>query len=377
MFIKIPDNGITHKVTILGLGHTTGKEPGFKKDVSNEDFIRYVLSNKAREELFGHQWPYTDKEIKETAKEWEEKTGVGSRTLFYGETWRMGYFAAVACLEHAGVNIGEIDGIISGTNTPGDPRLENPRDQGFPSPADFIKNELALSESVCGGKSDAFCVNMQEACTTAAPAIFLAYGAIRAGLCKKILLVFTENCMLLTHPDKWKEGSNLFGAGASAILLSASEDTESFLFFELTCDPYGENLSAICCDVNDANNFTQRGKDVLNYVAGTMPRNLKDAFARVGIDPEQLAFLIPHQPSGRLIKKFKENIKARWPEFKGKVTEERGVGNISCASTIMMLSKLVHDGTIKTNIIATLAPFGAGLSGGIIGIKIPLFKRSN
>ena len=363
MFIKIPENGVIHKVTILGLGHTIGDEAGFKK-VTQSDFIRDIISDEARKALFGHKPPFSSEEIDEAAKKWEEKTGVGDRLFFHNETWKMGYYAALMCLNQAGVKVTDLDAIFTGTNTPGD--------KGYPSPADKILKAL---EDLDGHKSNAFCMNVQEACTTSAHAIFVAYGLIRAGLCKKILVILPENCNLLTKPDKWKEGANLFGAGAGAILLSVSDDVESFLFFDITADGSKDNLTAIHSDKNNDYDFSQRGPDVLKYVAGAMPKALMRCFSDAGINPENVSCLIAHQPSGRLMYTFKDNIKNRWPEFKGIIPEETGVGNISSASTIVLFSKLVRSGVIKAGDIISLAPFGAGLSGACVGIVVPEFNN--
>ncbi len=367
MFFKITENQKIHNVGILSMGHTTGNENGFKK-VRHTDFIRDIISNKAREELFGHLWPFTNEEIQKVADEWESKTGVGDRLFFYGPTWKMGYYAALMCLENANVTISEIDCIITTTNTPGE--SNDNRHQGFPSSADSIMNEFSVSKSKVSGKSNAFCMNVQEACTGSAHGLSIAYAYIALGMCKKVLVIMPENCTHLIKPDKWKKGSNLFGAGAGAVLLSASEDN-SFLFFEINCNPYKDNLTAIYSDEKDEGDFDQRGKDVLNYVAGKMPQTIKQSAEAAGITPEDVGFLIIHQPSGRLMATFKDNVEKRWAEFKGQIPEEQGVGNISSASTIVLMSKLFYSGMIRENDIVFLAPFGAGLSGAVIGIRMP------
>ena len=63
---------------ILGWGHTDCQtDPGFNK-VSQSDFIKYYLSHQARQELFGHQPPWTDQEINAKAEKWINSIGIMS-----------------------------------------------------------------------------------------------------------------------------------------------------------------------------------------------------------------------------------------------------------------------------------------------------------
>jgi len=331
---------------IVGYGHTAlADSPKFSL-VTQEEFINDDLSNSGRTDLFGHATPWLQSEIETKVQKWVEQTSIISRPFFAGSTAELGAIAAKKCLEHAKVRPDEIDAIIGDTNT----------GPGYPSLADHIKEAI-------GGSSTTLCQDVCEACTVGSTAIFTGWNMIRSGACQNVLVVCSERATTLAPYDTWYS-SNLFGDGAFAFLLQAAEQ-ESFIFFDLNSWPYDNNLELI---MKTEVGFTQNGPQVHKFVNRVVVPSLIEAVQQTKIDPGQIDHLIPHQPSGKTIALLEKTVRKQWPEFNGAIHDHVSTtGNLSGASTGLLISQGIHGGAITKGQIVVVSTFGAGLSAGHYG----------
>ncbi|PWB38787.1 MAG: hypothetical protein C3F02_01715 [Parcubacteria group bacterium] len=341
MFCKVKFLPLGQSVGIIGYGHTEiSDDPRFRV-VTQDAFIRDMMSVDGRRSLFGSEPPWSTEDIEAAAEKWVAQTKIRERIFFSGSVVELAVIAARKCLAQAGVRPDQLDVIIGGTNT----------GPGYPSLADHIKLGL-------GQPSRAMAYDVAEACSVGPLAVFDGWDWIRSSVCRRALVVCAEDATLLTGYDDWR-GSNLFGAGAYAFLLGQTE-REAFVFFDGQSLPFDGQIDKI---VKTASGFRQDGNAVHKFVGRVVVEALVGAVEAAGIKPSDIDHLVPHQPSGPTLDLLEAKLRKRWPEFRGRVHRHvETTGNTSGASTGQLISAGVKSGVIKQGELVVAFAFGAGLS---------------
>ena len=146
----------------------------------------------------------------ETSDQWiQERTGIKKRHIVgYNETTTdLAFNAAEKAIEAAGIDNAEIDLIIVATTTP---------TRVFPSTASLVQQRLGIRGC------PAF--DVQAVCTGFVYALTTAYKFIKSGTVKNALVIGAES---LSRIVDWTDRNTcvLFGDGAGAVVLQASEET--------------------------------------------------------------------------------------------------------------------------------------------------------
>ncbi len=344
---------------ILALGNTEHSDSDKFKIVSQYDFIKSLKTETQRSiigdnDFFIKDPSVIDQKIREAADVWGEMVSV-NRTFFDGDVTELATIAARKCLSDAvsnfGFDVNDIDAIIGATNT----------GPGYPSLADFVKEGLNL-------RNEAMCFDVTEACVAGSVAVFQGWSLIRSGACRNVLVVASEKATTLTDKENW-QGSNLFGDGSFAMLLTASNNPqdESFDYFEFNSFPHDGNLKHI---QKTETGFVQVGKKVHIFVIRDVVNALKMCIPETGYKIEDIKHLLFHQPSNKTISSLIEQVSSMWSNFDGKIHRGDSLGNISSASFGHLLSTKYHSGEIKQGEPILSCTFGAGLSVGIIVFKL-------
>ena len=344
---------------ILSVGNTDRVDSDKFKIVSQYEFIKLLKPETQRSIVADPDFAIKDdaefeQKIKEAADTWGEMVSV-NRTFFNGDVTELAVIAARKCLTYGVSNFGfdanTIDAIIGATNT----------GPGYPSLADFVKEGLNL-------RNDAMCFDVTEACVAGSVAVFQGWSLITSGACRNVLVVASEKATTLTDLENW-QGSNLFGDGAFAMLLTSSnnQEDESFDYFEFNSFPHDGNLKHI---QKTETGFVQVGKKVHIFVIRDVVNALQACIAETGYKIDKIKHLIFHQPSNKTISSLLEKLSAMWPEFNGVIHRGDNMGNISSASFGHLLSTKFHSGAIKKGEPILSCTFGAGLSLGIMVFRM-------
>lgn len=334
---------------IAGWGYADpNDDPDKFRTVNQTEFIREYLSVPGRQELFGHPPPFTDEEVALKVSKCFDSTGLTNRLFYSGTTEQLGFQATLACLKDAGVDPIELDAILYGSNT----------GKRYSSGADYIKLLL-------GARSNAWCSNTNEACTTGATAIHLGERLIRGGGYNYVLVVISEKATSLADVDDWPS-SNLFGDSAFAVLLKISTQ-ESYLFFDLISDPFDGKIELIGED--KLRHFFQKGKFVHGLIKKIVVPTVNETIIKSGIDIKKFKHVLMHQPSAKTIKLFEDEFRKLRPDFEGTIYKDADTGNTSSASTGILYSKLKKKNTFKKGDTILFVTFGAGFSIGIYAIN--------
>ena len=294
----------------------------------------------------------------DTSDEWiYSRTGIKERRLVSGNenAVDLGIDAAQKALDKSGIKAEDIDVIIVASSAP--PQLY---------PAIGCRLQAAL-----GVKNNAPAFDITAACSGLIYALSIARSYIASGMYKNILLVATDNnSRLLNWEDR--SASILFGDGAGAMVVTASEDgVDDIISLDIRADgSIGDliqlQLSGKNCPLVEPNNeipqFIQmNGKEVYRFVARVLPEYVENLISDAGMKNEDIDYLIPHQANLRIIKAVQERLGYSDEKV---VTNIKYYGNTSAASIPLALVESVEQGKVKLGSTAILTGFGAGMTWG-------------
>lgn len=304
-------------------------------------------------------------QIVETNDEWiTSRTGISERRLSSGEpTWHMAARAAAKALDASGLKAQEIDLIVATTITP---------DYFFPSVSSIVQDEL--------GATNAFCFDLNAACTGFVYAVDLAARYLNTGGVRNVLVVSAENVSKITdYTDR--STCVLFGDGASAVVFSAgSADDDSFLLASHlgTKGEGGKYLVSQAVGIshpfveNDqvwpdrfghekGHDLTMDGHEVYKFAVNAMTDSIISAVEKAGVTLDQLKYIIPHQANSRIVDASARRLKVRSEQMISRVSD---FGNTSSASIPICLEEIISDNRLERGDLIAICGFGAGLTYG-------------
>jgi 3-oxoacyl-[acyl-carrier-protein] synthase-3 len=182
--------------------------------------------------------------IVDTTDQWiRERTGIEQRHIAAERetTVDLAEIASRRAIEAAGIEAQDIDLIIFATSTP---------DKIFPSSACILQARLDIHGS------PAF--DIQAVCTGFVYALAIAEKFIKTGSSRKALVVGAE---VFSRILNWKDRTTcvLFGDGAGAVILEASEET-GILSTHIHADGQYENLLLVPYGIGDGYDKVKEGE---------------------------------------------------------------------------------------------------------------------
>lgn len=289
----------------------------------------------------------------ETSDEWiVARTGIRERHIAGpNETVAtMGFTAANRALEMAGIDKEQIGLIVVATTS---------STHAFPSAACQIQNMLGIKGC------PAF--DVAAACAGFTYALSVADQYVKSGSVKHALVVGAD--VLARTCDPTDRGTIIiFGDGAGAVVLSASEEP-GIISTHLHADGrYGELLTLPNADrVNPENSIhlTMAGNEVFKVAVTELARIVDETLEANGLSRSDLDWLVPHQANLRIISATAKKLGIDPDKLEEKVviTLDRH-GNTSAASVPCALDEAVRDGRIKAGQLILLEAFGGGFTWG-------------
>ena len=291
----------------------------------------------------------------DTNDEWIiQRTGISERRIAgEGEsTSSMAIDAARKACENAGMAPADVDLIIVATMSP---------EMLVPSTACFVQQGLGA------GKAAAF--DISAACSGFIYALTVARRMIETGQVGNALVIGAETLSRFT--DYTDRGSCiLFGDGAGAVLLKATQGEEGVLYTTLHSDGSGWDLIHIPAGgsrqpsshatVDDRLHYLKmRGREVYKFAIEKMQWLLDDCMKACHLGVDDVTMVVPHQVNIRIIESATQ--KLGFPLDKVFVNIEK-YGNTSAASIPIALEEAVRAGKIGKGSTIILVGFGAGLT---------------
>lgn len=294
--------------------------------------------------------------IVDTSAEWiQTRTGIAERR-FVGDgesTVTLAAGAGSEALEQAGVAPDEIELLIVATSTP-DYLL-------FPSTACLVQASLGLTHT---GAYD-----LSAACSGFVYGLIQASQFIATGAYRRILVIGAD---ALSRFVNFTDRSTcvLFGDGAGAAVVTASDEPGGLLSFVLGADgrggehlivPSGGSRSPATPESLAAreNTIRMNGREVYRFSTTVPAEALQSAAAKAGVRLDQLDLVVAHQANVRILQTVARNLDVPEDLFFSNVDR---FGNTSAASVPLALYDACAQGRIARGSLVGLMGFGAGLT---------------
>lgn len=298
-------------------------------------------------------------QVLDTSDEWiRTRTGMKRRHVAAAQeaTSDLAIAAARAALSKTSLEPSDIDCYVVATVTP---------DYPFPATACIVAAKL--------GAKNRPAFDIEIACSGFIYGLTMASSMIRAGVFKRVMLIGAESLTKIVNRND-RSTAILFGDGAGAVILEASDTGDSFLSSELGADgskpellyvPAGGSRRALDPIGYEAGQqyIAMAGREVFKFAVTKMIDATEVALRKAKLTHADLTWLIPHQANKRIIDAAAKYL--GMPPEKVVVNIQE-YGNTSAASIPIALSEAVAEGKIKAGDVIVFVGFGGGLSWGAV-----------
>lgn len=292
----------------------------------------------------------------ETSDQWiQERTGIKKRHIAADDetTTDLAFYAAEKAIEAAGIEANDIDLIIIATTTP---------TRVFPSTASLVQDKLNIRNGC-----PAF--DIQAVCTGFVYALTVADKFIKSASAKNVLVIGAE---AMSRIVDWTDRNTcvLFGDGAGAVVLQASQET-GILSSHIHCDGSFNELLTVPTGTGSVKNESlpyveMQGNDVFKVAVRTLSSIVDETLTANNLNKHDIDWLIPHQANIRIISATAKKLDMSMDHVVVTVDQH---GNTSSASIPLALDTAVRDGRIQRGELLLLEAFGGGFTWGSILLK--------
>ena len=297
----------------------------------------------------------------DTSDEWiTTRVGIKERRILKGEGRGVSYMGSKAVadlLVKTKTKPEEVDVVIFATTTP---------DHLFPSAASMV----AESNNI----KNAFCFDMQAACSGFIFGLEMASSFIKSNKYKKIVLVAGDKMSSITNYSD-RNTAPLFGDGVGAVMLEPTQEklgvmdailrTDGVGYPHLQMKAGGSKYPTTLETVDNQEHFVyQEGKVVYKYAVSSMTNISDEIIKRNSLAIDDIEWFVPHQANKRIIDAAQKRLNI--PSEKVMLNIDK-YGNTSAGTIPLCLWEWEDKLKKGDNII--LAAFGAGFSWGAVYLK--------
>lgn len=293
----------------------------------------------------------------DTSDEWiTVRTGIKERRIANADETIafMGKEAGEKALQAANLTAKDLDLIIVATTS---------NHNAFPSAACEVQNLFGIY--------DIPAFDVSAACAGFTYALSVADNFIKAGGAKTVLVIGADTLAATCDPTD-RSTIILFGDGAGAVVLTASED-EGILSTHINADGrFGELLKlpnaqrANAASVNESY-LSMAGNEVFKVAVKKLSQVVVDTLAANNIEKQELDWLVPHQANKRIIAATAKKLNMSMDQV---ILTLEGHGNTSAASVPLAFDEGVRSGKIKPGHLVLLEAFGGGFTWGSALIRM-------
>ncbi len=341
-----------------------------EKVTANQDFINHQFYKPDGKKM--------EKPGKEIVKKLYEISGIAERRYATKEvdTVYMAKQAGLAAVNAANINPETLDGIIVAHNF-GNLKEGDKQSRLLPNVAALVKNALDIKNPKC----TAF--DLLFGCPGWIQGLIQAHHSIQAKAANKILVIGVETMSRVLDPNDID--TMLFGDGAGAVVLEASNDEEprGILASEAVshCQEEVDYLKmgkAYHPECNDRLYLKMDGKHVYKYALNTLPGLIAECLEKASIKAKDIAKFLIHQANEKMIKaiaeKFFQTQKIKNPNINQLLPIiVNKIGNTSVATVPTMLDLIMKNQLsghkISQNDLILMASVGAGMHSNCILYK--------
>lgn len=284
----------------------------------------------------------------ETNDEWiVKRTGISQRRIAQGEdTSELGTKAAKIALERANLTAKDVDAVICATISPDHFCM--------PSTACKVAKNLGINAITA--------FDISAACTGFIYLLELAKSLIESGSKKNVLIIGAEK---LSKIVDWTDRTTciLFGDGAGAAVVSASEENE---IIDVHTAADGNYANLLITPGGEEKFIKMSGNEVFKIAVQTLTKDVVDILEKNQIPSDKIDLFIPHQANLRIIEAVKQRLNFTNEQC---VVTVGKYGNTSSASIPMAMNDAYEEGRLKKGDLLLLDAFGGGFTWGSALLK--------
>jgi 3-oxoacyl-[acyl-carrier-protein] synthase-3 len=233
-------------------------------------------------------------------------------------------------------------------------------------------NEEAVPNSASGvqvalGATRAAAMDVNTACTSFLYGLATATSMIRNGVVRNAVVIGVE---LISRYMDWSNRSVavLFGDGAAAVVVQATDREEGVLTSVLGCDTEARaslRVRGIGCGYAGQNItlgdtlWDFDGQVIFKRAVKGMSDSSLRALHEGGVTPEQVDLVVPHQANLRIIEAV---AKYAGISMERVMVTVHKYGNMSSATVPVTLVEALKEGRIRPGSLVLMPGFGAGLT---------------
>jgi len=293
----------------------------------------------------------------DTNDEWiVQRTGIRQRHISRnGETtMSLGAAAVREALDNANLEPSDLDLLICATLT-----------QDMICPATACRIVAELGAVPCGA------MDIGVACTGFVAGMNIAANFVASGHFRHVAVVGAEQLSRIVNYED-RATCILFGDGAGAAIVSATDDTEQGCLYQ-SLNSNGSEWMQLYCPRDESevpegaafngalDTLQMNGREVYKFAVTTLQKTIKDALDACGLTTDDIKMIVPHQSNTRILDSARQKLKL--PEEKMYVNLPR-YGNTSAASVGICLHELMDQGKLQRGDIVVLVGLGGGLTWG-------------
>lgn len=287
----------------------------------------------------------------ETSDEWiTTRTGMRERRVSHVSAIELSTVAAARALACAALDPSEVDLIIYGGVS---------NDELCPNSSSGV--QIAL------GATRAAAIDLNTACTSFCYGLATATAMIRSGMIRNAVVIGVE---LISRYMDWsnRNVAVLFGDGAAAVVLQATEREEGLLGSVLGCDAEARQtlrVRGVGCgyaglDVTFGDTLWDfDGQAIFKRAVHAMSSASTRVLQECGMSADDVDLVVPHQANLRIIESVARH--AGIPMEKVIVTVQK-YGNMSAATVPVALVEALESGRVTPGSRILMPAFGGGLT---------------
>jgi 3-oxoacyl-[acyl-carrier-protein] synthase III len=287
----------------------------------------------------------------DTTDEWiTSRTGIKERRVSHVPMTMLSHVAAARALACAGLAAEDLDLIVLGTVS---------ADEQVPNTASGVQDLL--------GARNAASMDVNTACTSFLYGLSTATAMIRTGVVRNAVVIGVEG--IAPYMD-WtnRNVAVLFGDGAAAVVLQASDEASGVIAEKLGCYADARHtLRVRGMGTIYGNNELQLGdtrwdfdgQEIFKRAVQGMSQAAEEALSRAKIPVADVELVVPHQANLRIIEAVAKRCQVAMERVF--LTVQR-YGNMSSATVPVALVEALEAGRVLPNSIVLTPAFGAGLT---------------
>ncbi|UCH62319.1 MAG: ketoacyl-ACP synthase III [Fidelibacterota bacterium] len=297
--------------------------------------------------------------IMDTSDEWiQERTGIQTRRFAAdGEgTTDLAIPAVEEALKSASLTVDDIDLIIFATCTP---------DHYLPGSGCLLQDRMGFREIGA--------LDIRVQCSGFVYGLSIADQYIKTGVYRNILLIGAEaQSSGLDLSDEGRDVSVIFGDGAGAAIISATEEDRGILSTHLHSEgkyarelwvesPSTRNNPTISTADLEAgrHRLKMNGREVFRHAVARFPEAIVEALQANNLNMDDITLVIPHQANLRISQMVANRLGGPNDLIYSNIQK---YGNTTAASIPIAMAEAISEGRIQSGDYVVLVAFGSGFT---------------